>query len=108
MLSWLRRAIFALDRTLRRRQGVFEYVRSRECIFRIQVAAAEGNLRLADGTELSSRDPILMLHLWNENMPTIPEHGPTVAWGRQLDRAIDRSLRELARFLGERHEFDSI
>jgi len=42
--------IFALDRWLRRRQGVFEYTHDPECIFRIQLQRLRSEVVLSDGT----------------------------------------------------------
>jgi hypothetical protein len=106
--GWLKRLVFALDRWLRRRQGVFEYASTRECLFRIHLAEAEHHLRLRDGTDISPGDPILILHLWNENMPAIGDEGPTVVWGRRFGRAIDASLGELASFLRRRPDLNGI
>ena len=105
---WLRRLVFAFDRWVRRRQGVFEYVPTRECVFRIQPAKAHRHLQLRDGTDISPGDPILALHLWNENIPAIGDEGPTVAWGRRFGRAINSSLGELAGFLRQRPDLNGV
>lgn len=106
--QWLSRLVFAFDRWMRRRQGVFEYVPTRECVFRIQPAKASRHLRLRDGTDVSPGDPILALHLWNENIPAIGAKGPTVAWGRRFGRAMDSSLGQLARFLRQRPDLNGV
>ena len=105
---WLRQLVFALDRWLRSRQGIFEYAPTRDCIFRIHRAAANRRLRLKDGTDVSPGHPLLALHLWNENVPTIGEEGPTVAWGRRFAKAIDSSLRQLACFLRHRPDLSGV
>ena len=92
-------AVYALDRWLRRRQGVYEYTANPACLFRVNRGEADQPLTLADGTRIRPGDPILNLHLWNEHMPPMPPHGPTVAWARQAHRAVDTSLRELARWI---------
>lgn len=106
--QWLKQSVFALDRWLRWRQGVFEYARTRECVFRIQRGEADRHLQLRDGTDLSPGDPILVLHLWNENLPAIGDEGATVAWGRRFGKAMDSSLGLLARFLQRRPDLNGI
>jgi hypothetical protein len=106
--GWLEYAIFALDRRIRRRLGVYEYTTNAQCLFRIQLDRAEHGFSLSDGTQVSPGDPILKLHLWNEQLPLMGQHGPTVAWARQASRALDNSLRELARYLAERSELANI
>lgn len=96
---WLEHAVFGLDRWLRRWHGVYEYTADANCLFRIQRAKAEEHLTLSDGTRVASGDPILMLHLWNEHIPIIPQCGATIGWARQLSRGIDISLQHLARYL---------
>lgn len=97
--TWLQTAVFALDRRIRRHIGVFEYSVHPECLFRLQVVTVEDPLALADGTSVRPGSRVLVLHLWNEQMPVIGRTGPTLAWGRKADRAMDTSLRELAYYL---------
>jgi YkoP domain len=98
-LAWLEHAIFALDGWLRRRQGIFEYSTSPGCMFRVELGKADQTLTLFDGTPVRAGDPVLVLHLWNENIPAMGQEGPTVAWAHQVSQAIHASLRELARYL---------
>ncbi len=107
-LAWLERAVFTLDRWLRRREGVYEYSTDPRCLFRIGLGKADLNLTLADGTEIHPGDSLLVLHLWNENMPAMGKQGPSVAWARQVSRAIHTSLRELARYLHQRVDLDDV
>jgi YkoP domain len=106
--AWLESAIFGLDRWLRRRQGVYEYSSDPACLFRIQRARADRALSLSDGTCIDAGDPILNLHLWNEHMPAMTPEGATMAWARQVSRALGTSLGELAQYLAQSPELDDI
>jgi hypothetical protein len=106
--GWLQRAVFALDRRIRRRMGVFEYTLHPQCLFRLQVVRIEDSLALADGTCVARGSRTLVLHLWNEQMPVIGPTGPTIAWARKVDRAMDFSLRELARYLAAQSHLSDI
>jgi len=97
--GWLASAVFALDRRIRRRIGVYEYTLHPQCLFRLQVVHLDDALVLADGTSVDRGNRVLVLHLWNEQMPVIGPMGPTLAWARKVDRAMDISLRELACYL---------
>jgi hypothetical protein len=97
--SWLQTVVFALDRRIRRHIGVFEYSVHPECLFRLQVVCLDDSLALADGTSVRAGSRVLVLHLWNEQMPVIGRTGPSLAWGRKADRAVDTSLRELTCYL---------
>jgi hypothetical protein len=105
--NWLEQAVFALDRWLRQRQGVYEYTNHPSCLFRVQRAQAEFARTLSDGTNIAAGDNILKLHLWNEHMASIGENGVSVAWAQQINRAVQISLTELARHVVE-NDLDSV
>ena len=100
--------IFAFDRLLRHRQGVFEYTAHPACVFRLQISRCDRERVLRDGTRLQPGQRFAKLHYWNEQMPPIPRSGPTIAWGRELHRRIRISLAELARYLGSRGDLTDI
>jgi hypothetical protein len=100
--------VFGLDRWLRRWHGVYEFTAHRDCILRAERCLAEENLLLADGVRVRRGDPLLKLHLWNEHMPAMGRKGPTVAWARRASRAIDTSLRELARHVAQCRDLDGV
>lgn len=93
--------VFSLDRWLRRWHGIYEFSAQRECLFRAERCLAEESLLLSDGVRVRRGDPLLKIHLWNEHMPTMGQQGPTVAWARRASRAIESSLRELARHVAQ-------
>lgn len=101
---WLDRAVFALDRWLCRCQSIYEYSAQPDCLFRIQLGVVEQSLTLPDGTRLRAGEPMLKLHLWNEHIPPMGPHGPSLAWARGVSRAIEASLRELSCYLGRHAE----
>ncbi|MBV9726945.1 MAG: hypothetical protein JO299_17430 [Gammaproteobacteria bacterium] len=106
--GWLQSAVFALDRRIRRRMGVYEYTHHPQCLFRLQVVRLDHALVLADGTSVGRGNRVLVLHLWNEQVPVIGRTGPTLAWARKADRAIDISLRELAGYLAAQPQLQDI
>jgi hypothetical protein len=100
--------VWVLDARLRLRYGVSEYALRTDCIFRMGIVAAAGDLRLADGTPLRCGDRIIDLHVWNEQFPRMAAIGPTLGWGGRLTRGIDQSLRELAQYLAGRPDLDDV
>ena len=91
--------IFALDRWLQRRQGVFEYTHEPNCIFRAQLGRLYSEIVLSDGTLGFSGDRVIDLHFWNEQIPAAPPAVHSLAWGCRFNRRLADSLHELARFL---------
>jgi len=105
---WLVEALSAFDDRQRRRQAVFEYTSNPACIFRIDVTRASRAVTLRDGTFLRPRDRVVRLHFWNEQIPTLPEDGATIAWARRMQKAIGGSLEELARYLAAQPDLADI
>jgi hypothetical protein len=106
--GWVEQAVYALDRLVRRRLGIYEYSTDDRCLFRVHRDCAEHSLSLLDGTRIQRGDPILKLHIWNEHMPCMGARGPSVAWGRQVSRGIDLSLKELASYLQRESALDDV
>jgi len=106
--GWLESAVFTLDRWLRSRNGIYEFTDDPQCLFRIDVAEADHSFALADGTLVHAGDPIVRLHLWNEHFPPMGRGGPSMAWARQVSRALHASLRALAQYLQQQSVLDDV
>jgi hypothetical protein len=98
----------AIDERLRARGGVGEYSASPKCILRCQIAECRDGLVLSDGTQVHRGDRIIELHVWNEQFPAMPAHGPTLAWAGRINRAFDLSLCELAGYLAQRRDLGDV
>ncbi len=98
----------AVDCRLRYRLGVGEYTRSPDCIFRMQIICNTDDKVLRDGTRLQPGDRIVDLHFWNQQVPPIPEAGPTLVWARRMNDGLKRSLQELAHHLATRTDVDDV
>lgn len=91
------RAVLAIDRSLRRAKGIFEFSDDDDCILRIAVIPSETRILLPDGTELRPEDPIVDLHLWNERVPNLGHGG--LAWGAAFRTCMRASMTLLAEYL---------
>ncbi len=98
----------AIDSRLRCRLGVSEYSGSSDCILRMQIVRNTDYLHLRDGTLLRPGDRIIDLHFWNQQIPVMPEAGPTLGWARRMSECFRRSLQELAHHLATRTDVDDI
>jgi hypothetical protein len=97
----MRSLIVWFDRFLCRVYGVFQYTDDPECIFRLQLTNARHDIRLSDGTVVRKGEPVLGLHFWNEQLPSIGLDGADVAWGARAARMTIRSLRTMAKWIRE-------
>jgi YkoP domain len=102
------RAVLAIDRSLRRAQGIFEYSDADDCILRIAVIPAETRILLPDGTQLRPEDPIVDLHLWNERVPNLAHDGSSLAWGAAFRTCMRASLRLLANYLASEPDLKKV
>lgn len=105
---WFGRIVFGLDKRLRRRLSVIEYTNNPRCICRIEIKALKRDVMLADGTSSLCGDRAIILHLWNEQVPVMPDRGPSVAWARRMRRGFEVSLRELVRYLAHQPDLDDV
>jgi hypothetical protein len=95
----MRALVRRLDALLRRRLGVFEFCDDPECLLRLRLARAPHDLLLPDAT-VCAGEPVLELHLWNEQLPLPPRAGPDLAWAVRLHRLWVKSLRLVAQHIG--------
>jgi hypothetical protein len=104
----VRALIRAFDRTLCRRYRVFEFDDGPHCILRLQTPRAAHPIRLGDGTVVQRGDPVLMLHVWNERVPSIGPGGPDLAWAARFQRMLLASFRSAARWLAGRPDLAGV
>jgi hypothetical protein len=102
------RVVFAFDSQLRRRNGVFDYIDSPDCILRVKLERAGRRIVLSDGVRLDPADRIIELHYRNEYFPSMGADGATVAWARRIMRLMDLSLKELYEYLQNRRDLDDV
>jgi hypothetical protein len=104
----LERIVFAIDAALRRWYSVVEFTSDPTCILRIRVGRLERPLVLADGTCGRAGERFVDLHLWNEQIPAMPEEGASIAWARQMHLSFQHSLQQLVRYLATRPDLADI
>ena len=93
MIRWL-------DRSLRKRLGMFELCDDPDLIFRVRVVRSTSPLPVPTG-EIPAGERMLELHFWNEHMPTLPREGPNMDWGIRAARMTTYSCRTVARYMRE-------
>lgn len=102
------RAVLAVDRSLRRAKGIFEFCEQEECILRIAIIASDDHILLPDGTEVCPEDPIIDLHFWNEHLPSLGQAGSSLAWGGMFRARMQESLRLLASYVDSSPELADV
>jgi hypothetical protein len=106
--SSLGRFLLTLDERLRERHAVFEYTSDPRCILRMQVVSLEHDICLRDGTSAGVGERMIDLHLWTEQIPSMPDQGASIGWARRMNAGMVIALRELAQFLRQRPDLDDI
>jgi hypothetical protein len=101
-------AVRRLDTYLRQRQGIREFTNCPECLLRYSLGTAPTDVQLSDGTRVRRGEPIVELHLWNEQIPVLPAAGPDLAWALAARHRMRRSLEELALALADAPEMREI
>lgn len=95
-------AIRGVDRVLRRYYGVREFSDDPGCLLRLSRTHAERALVLSDGTAIAAGEEIIILHIWNEQVPRFRlRSGPDLGWAVDIRRRLLQSFQELARHLDE-------
>ena len=74
----------------------------------MQLIRCGGEVRLHDGSRIHRNDRLIDLHFWNEQLPRMPDRGPTVAWARRFKQAFNSSFYELARYLASRPDVEDV
>lgn len=83
----------AIDRRMRRSQGLIEFDAGPDCIIRVSFFGANHRLVLSDGVVVERGAPVLDIHFWNERLP---QAAPGIAFGGQFGRRLARSFRDLS------------
>jgi hypothetical protein len=104
----LDRAVLAVDRSLRRAKGIFEFCEEEDCILRIAVIASDAYILLPDGTEVCPQDPVIDLHFWNEHLPSLGQTGSSLAWAGIFRARMQTSMRLLAEYVESNPELANV
>lgn len=96
------------DKVLRRWYGVREFTDDPFCLLRLAVAPAPHQVVLSDGTRIAAGETVVMLHIWNEQVPRFHRDGPDLCWAIDVRRRLLRSFRALAAHLGRDPAWESV
>jgi hypothetical protein len=89
------------DAGLRRWYGVREFTDDPSCLLRLALAPAPREVTLSDGTRIEAGETVIMLHIWNEQVPRFRLGGPDLRWAIDVRRRLRRSFWALAKHLEE-------
>jgi hypothetical protein len=104
----VRRLVLGLDALLVRLEHIEEFSHDADCLFRVSIGKARGDLALSDGTKVRRGEPVGLLHLWNEHVPPILKEGPDLPWALAFRRQAVISFRLLAAYVKDTPAFDAI
>jgi hypothetical protein len=78
-----------------------------DCLLRLQVTRAAHPIYLPDLT-VKVKEPVLLIHLWNERLPSVYPEGMDLAWARRILQLFRHSLCLAAVYLQENRQLDDI
>lgn len=96
----MRCLVRCFDRFLQRCLGVFEFTQAEDCILRVQFRRIWHTVRFADGQEVRRGERVLLLHFWNERLPSA-QGASDLVWATELGKALVRSGQRVAAWLAE-------
>ncbi len=91
----MRSIIHAIDRLLRKCNGVFEYCDDPDCVFRVSIGVSKYPLPVPD-CKIPAGMKVVELHFWNEHMPPMPSDGSFIGPAVKLRRRVAFSAKSLA------------
>jgi hypothetical protein len=94
----VKKIIRSFDGFLSRQEKIFAFAEDPQGFLRGQLSTAESDWVVA-GRRIAAGDPILQIHMFNENLPPLPRCGPDLAWALRFQRLMISSFRKLARLL---------
>jgi hypothetical protein len=83
-----------IDLVLRRLSHIETFSTDPRCILRTSLTRAKHTIRLSS-TTIAAGASLLLIHFWNERMPTIPPQGPDFRWAVDSQKRFVHSLRLL-------------
>lgn len=94
-MEHFRKAIRRFDDWLSHVEGVEPFTEEPRIILRLQASRAAWDIALPDH-QVAADSPVMVLHLWNERIPTITPSGPSLEWALQFQRRLLYSFRAVA------------
>lgn len=94
-----------LDQLLRYYLRIHEFSDQADCLLRISKTRARSHETLPDGLQIVPGDPLLELHLWNEQLGTMGRTYAVFAWGVEFLRRFRSSLTLLAAYVDMNEEW---
>ena len=95
------------DWFLRRYYRVKEFTRDPDCLIRVSHTGATHAIELPNMRVLPG-DPVLDLHMWNEQLPRFFGRGADFCWAILVRRNLHRSITALARYVASAPECQEV
>jgi len=107
LMNLLRLIIRRFDNWLSHVEGVEPFTDDPRCVLRIQIVQLDRDISFPNQT-VHAGSKALSIHFWNEHMPLIPDEGPDLAYGLNLQRRIVYSLKLIAKHMQEHSSLNDI
>ena len=100
----MRLLVRKLEEVIRKSNGVFEFSQDQGCLLRLQDAGAPHKIQLPN-LVVDADEQVLLLHLWNERLPSRSAGSTDLLWAGRIIHSIYRSLNLLATYLRDEPQF---
>lgn len=97
--SFIQRAVFRLDRVLRKWHGIYEFCQAGDCLLRVAITPARKRVKLPNGRVVRPGDSIIEIHWWNEHVARLIADRPALARAKVLLSLVQHSFEQLARYV---------
>lgn len=94
----MRAVIRRFDQFLARQYGLFNFCDEPDCVLRLQVSTSPHRLCFPNQL-VEAGEKVLLLHLWNEQIPAVSKEGIDLAWVKNMQRSFLKSLRAVGTYM---------
>lgn len=94
----MRSLVKKFDHWLCRWMGVFPFCSEPGCLVKLQVMRAP-HAMMVDGVEIKRGEPVLVIHLWNDHLPPLPDNEGDLTWAAKTQRMFRSSFRKTAKYI---------
>ncbi len=103
----MRAGVKFIDSLIRKADGVYEFCEDPSCILRLQLMPSPHEMTLGE-MQIRKGETLLVVHVWNERIPKIPQGGADLEWALRLRRQVIHSFQAVAAEINSNRRYDPV